>query len=59
MNLISQASQQRPHDFPRFLRGNDRFPDDLRDYCDRYTAQAIEIARAALAATASFSERVD
>lgn len=40
-------------------QGETNFPDDLREYCERYTAQALEIGRAALAATASFSERVD
>ena len=38
--------------------GDRRFPDDVRDYCTRFAAQATEIARQALSATAGFSEQV-
>lgn len=35
-----------------------RYPDDLREYSERFARQAQEIARSALSATAGFTEKV-
>ena len=38
--------------------GDNQYPDNLEEYCERFAAQAKEIAQAALASTARFKERV-
>ncbi len=39
--------------------GDQRFPDDLEEYCGRFEAQARDIAEKAITATANLEERVD
>jgi hypothetical protein len=38
--------------------GERRYPDDLREYSERFKRQAEEVARSALSATAGFTEQV-